>query len=147
MLTPFARTPFDLVRLPALFHDAFSEASAESPDSVPAALDLQETESGYALSFDLPGVREDAVELSIHDDVVSLRAERSAPAERPEGTKMLRAERSTAVFERRFRLPRAVNAEGVEARLEHGVLHVSLPLAAHATPRKVPVLSASKTEV
>lgn len=143
MLTPFTRVPFDFAPLASLFDGVLPETPAGAPAAQRPALDLTQTDDGYELRVDMPGVCDEDVELSVHDDLVTLRAERATHVESSEegAPRALRVERTQSVFERRLRLPHAVDAERVEAHLDQGVLSVRLPLASHATPRKVPVLS------
>ena len=60
----------------------------------------------------------------------------------PEGAVIHHRERGFGEFSRSFRLPFRIDASGVDARYQHGVLEVKLPKAAEDRPRKVPVLTA-----
>ena len=86
---------------------------------------------------DLPGVDPKAVEVSLDDDVLTIRGERKS--ERTEATYR---EVSYGRFERRIRVPDGVETDKIAAKYEHGVLHVTVPLPKPVN-RKVDVQIAS----
>ena len=59
-----------------------------------------------------------------------------------EGAKYLIKERSYSKFTRSFTLPDDVNAEGITAKVENGVLHVTMPRKAQAAPHKIAITAA-----
>ena len=71
---------------------------------------------------------------------MQLSAKRSTDA--PEGYTTLRRERSALSFERSFRLGSKVDAEAIEAKLEHGVLSITLPKRAEQKPRQISIQAA-----
>lgn len=89
--------------------------------------DVRVDDGQVILEMELPGVARDDVEVQVAGQVVTVTAERKADT--PEGQEVLRAERATGRFERSFSLPWALDAEGVQAKLEKGVLRVSVPRA------------------
>lgn len=98
--------------------------------------DLYETEDAYVVESELPGFRRDQIQVSLEDDTLSISGRREETAE---GKSYRRRERAEGRFERRFRLPRSVRAEDVEARMENGVLRVRVPKAEEARSRKIEV--------
>jgi HSP20 family protein len=95
-------------------------------ESFTPAFDVRETQDGYVFSADLPGVSEDALSLSIEDDTVTVAGHREQ--EHPyDGARVLLDERRYGAFSRSFTLPEGVDANRVEARLERGVLTVTVP--------------------
>lgn len=105
-----------------------AEASSAEPRAFAAPLvDVFEDEASFVLLADLPGVRAEGISLDLEKQDLTLAARR---------------EDQPTDFRRRFSLPVAVDAEGVKARLDHGVLRVEVPKAAEARPRSIPVLSA-----
>ncbi len=70
--------------------------------------------------------------------MLTIRGERETETEREEAEYHVR-ERYVGSFARRFALPRNIDAEQVEAKLENGVLSVLLPKAAEAKPRQIEV--------
>lgn len=98
------------------------EAEIEHADWVPAA-DVYEDEQGYMLALDLPGIRRDALDVSLDDGRLTIRGERT-PAE---GMNARRAERPHGRFVRTFSLPDAVDRHGITADYKDGVLLLRLP--------------------
>ena len=104
---------------------------------VPAA-DLKESEEGFTIDLDLPGVEPKDVKVSVQDDVVWIRGERRQ--EQTEGPKNWhRTERVYGSFERSFRLGTPLDAAKVKAAYRSGVITVSIPKAESAKPREIEV--------
>lgn len=106
------------------------------------AVDLHETGEGYELTASLPGVKPDNVEINVDRDVVTIRGRTEETEERKEGNFLYR-ERHYGSYQRTLRLPDQVNAEQVEANLEHGVLRVKLPRLQQTIQRRIKVRSGS----
>ena len=89
--------------------------------------DITDAGDAYLLEADLPGFDRKDIHLDVRGDVLSLRAERrSAHSEEDEGNRLIRSERSYGVYSREFNLD-GVDAEGIRARYEDGVLKLRLP--------------------
>ena len=112
-----------------------------SPDFHVPATDISETESGYLVSTELPGMRKKDINISLHDGVLSIEAETNS--ETDEGTgKQLRRERRYGKFVRRFTLGENIDQEKIDARFEDGVLILTIgkPTENTApTPKSIPV--------
>jgi HSP20 family protein len=91
------------------------------------------------IQFDLPGVREDSIDLTVERNVLTVKAERQWIP--PEGTEVLTRERTQGAFSRQVLLSEALDADRVDARYDHGVLTVTIPVAERAKPRKVEIHS------
>ena len=91
----------------------------------------------FVVRAELPGMTEKDLELTATATTLTLRGERKV--EPPEGYSAHRTERSSFRFARTFELPAKVDSGRVEARLEHGVLTVSLPKAPEAQPKQISV--------
>jgi HSP20 family protein len=110
------------------------------------AMDLVEQGDSYVLRADLPGVREEDVKIELDDDVLTISGERrSEHEERREGYH--RVERASGSFSRSLVLPDGVDAQAIRARIEDGVLEVSVPKPARRTPHRVAIASSSKVDV
>lgn len=96
-----------------------------------------ETAQELVLEADLPGLADRDVQLSIHQDVLSLSGERKADA--PQGYFVHRQERAPVKFARSFTLPCKVDPEKSTATLKNGVLKVTLAKAVEAKPRQIAV--------
>lgn len=88
--------------------------------------DVKETEDAVAVTMDLPGVEKQDVDISISDDELRVVAEKKAEAEVSEKDYHKR-ERTYKRFERMVKLPVAVKIEEAKARLDNGVLEITLP--------------------
>ena len=86
----------------------------------------------------LPGVPPDAVQITVHNDTVNIRAETKADAEKKGETWHLR-ERRQGVYQRAFSLATPINADLAKAEFQHGVLTLTLPKAETAKPRQIKV--------
>jgi HSP20 family protein len=93
-----------------------------------------------ALLADLPGLRLAEIELSVEGQTVTLKAKPETKAI-PEGFSALRRERRPATLDWSFELPYPIDAAAASASLEGGRLSVTLPKAAQAKPRVIPVKS------
>ncbi len=88
--------------------------------------DVKETEEAVVVTMDLPGVEKQDVDISISDDELHVVAEKKEETEVSEKDYHKR-ERTYKRFERMVKLPVAVKAEEAKAKLESGVLEVTLP--------------------
>ena len=120
-----------------LFDDLVGRTSAGWTGWNPSA-DLFENDDAYVLEMELPGFSREDIELTVERNVLTVSGQRSAEEETESVTYHLR-ERGTARFSRSFALPRSMDAEGVEARFDNGVLTVTLPKAAEARPKRIEV--------
>jgi HSP20 family protein len=96
-------------------------------------LSLWQDDKSFFLEAELPGVSEKAVDITVHEGVLTIKAERQAT----EGRTYLHQGRSFGRFEQAITLPEQVDSEKVEASLTNGVLRVELPKVPQAQPRKV----------
>lgn len=89
---------------------------------------------------ELPGFGPEDVQIEVEDLVLTLKGEATPGllpvAQGEEGEEVRTTKRS---FHRRFRLPFRVQADEVEAQVQHGILSLRLPRAAEDRPRKIPV--------
>lgn len=111
-----------------------------SPTWVPA-LELAERHDAYLVAAELPGVREDQVELSFENNVLTIRGVKgpsfATGAENAPRLHLL--ERQSGAFERAVRLPEYVEGDRIEAQLVNGVLEVTIPKSQAAQPRRIPI--------
>ena len=101
-------------------------------------VDFSEDEDEYTLSAAIPGLNPDQVEIEIKDRRVSLKGEFSSENEETDKTYHLR-ERTFGKFARSFNLPDMVDASKAEAKMENGVLTLSIPKAEEAKPKTIKV--------
>ncbi len=99
----------------------------------------------FLVQIDLPGVRGESVELMVEDNVLTVKAERPGP-DTSEGVETLVAERTYGTFSRQMFLGDNLDVDRIEANYEAGVLTLSIPVAAHAKPRRIEVKTPRERE-
>ena len=90
-------------------------------------VDVKETDGGYTVQAEVPGVPKEDIHVSIDGNVVSLRAEVRQHDQKTEGEKVLRSERYFGSVARSFQLPVDVDAAQAKAKYDNGVLTLTLP--------------------
>lgn len=113
------------------------ETQVEGSNWAPA-VDIKEEDDRYVLYADIPGVPPNDIEVSMDKGLLTIRGERKHEQTTAEKG-FHRTERQQGLFIRRFTLPDTVDAENISATSQDGVLQVSIPKAAPATPRKIKV--------
>ena len=91
-----------------------------------APLDVAADGDDFVVRASLPGVSPDRIQVSIEDNVLTIRGETASRFESAEGAYLMR-ERRSGSFHRSLRLPETVDQDKAEPRYEHGVLTVTLP--------------------
>lgn len=107
-------------------------------------MDAVRHEDRVFISFDLPGVDPDAIDVTVERDTLTVKAERRF--QRAEGDQVLADERRQGTFVRRVLLGDTLDTSGLEASYDHGVLTVTIPVAEAAQPRRIPVGGAHARE-
>ena len=102
------------------------------------AVDIKEDDKAFTLLADIPGVDPDDIDVTMEKGVLTIRGERKSET-RTEEENYKRVERQYGVFYRRFTLPDSANAEGIEAKSEHGVLKITIPKQEVAQSRRISV--------
>lgn len=102
------------------------------------ALDVEETEDGFTLHVELPGVPADNVDVSIEENVLTISGTRDFYAEK-NADEFRRVERRFGTFHRAVRLPDRVDPDGIAAAFKDGLLTVTVPKAESAKPRRIEV--------
>jgi len=108
-----------------VFHGQMTAAGGESPTLMPQ-IDVSETGRELMISAELPGLSENEIEVHLENDVLVIRAEKKFER-KDEKENYHFMERSYGRFQRALRLPGPVDPDQVQARLEHGVLTVTVP--------------------
>jgi HSP20 family protein len=109
-------------------------------------MDAYRNGESFLIQLDLPGVSAESVELTVEDNVLTIKAERSAPS-RVEDVEVLIAERPYGTFTRQVVLGSSLDTQNIEAQYEAGVLTVAIPMAPHAKPRRIQVSDHSDKEL
>jgi HSP20 family protein len=100
-------------------------------------MDVWQTEDGFHVCLDLPGVDPDNVDITTERNVLTIRAERRP--EYQQGQNVLIAERPQGSFTRQLQLGDTVDSENIQASYGDGVLHLTIPMTRAAQPRRVQV--------
>jgi len=102
------------------------------------AVDIVESDNAFILHADIPGVKPEAIEVSMDNGTLTIKGERSTE-EKTEKENFRRVERQYGMFYRRFSLPDTANADKIEAHSENGVLKVTIPKKEVALARRISV--------
>jgi HSP20 family protein len=106
------------------------------------SVDIYESKDQIVLEAELPGMNRDDFELTVENNVITLRGERRFE-KRDEADNYHRVERSYGSFTRSFTLPQTVSAEGAIAEYNNGVLRVTLPKREEAKSRRIEITGES----
>lgn len=171
MRHPLLNRPLGLVReMDRLFDSMLSTTPslAASPTATPAAwppINVWEDDDAFHVEAELPGLSMDAIDLDIHDDTLTIAggggggeantrsaepatvaatiesSDAAAAESDANSPRILRRERSRGAFTRALRFNATLDVDAATARLDRGVLRVTLPKAARVRPRRIPVQS------
>jgi HSP20 family protein len=114
----------------------FGESEARTAASFPA-LNVWSDDRNLHVEAELPGLGLDEIEITVLGEDLTISGEQADVRE--DGLRQHRVERSRLSFHRTLRLPHAVDADKVDARLEQGVLTITLPRAEALRPRRIAV--------
>ncbi len=107
-----------------------------SGDSFSLLADLEETEDSFVIEVDLPGIEKKDVSIELSGRRLSVEGERR---ERERTGVLRRQSRSVGRFHHEIMLPAEVDAEGVSADLDNGVLTIMVPKAQAGRPRHIEI--------
>jgi HSP20 family protein len=130
-------------RLGDLWGQSLWRLPVEERDWMPA-VDVFEKEDRFVIKAELPGMKEDDIDVSVVGDTLSIKGEKKTETE-VKKEDYYRSERSYGSFYRSIPLPSNVDADKVEASFEDGVLQVTLPKSAKVKPKKIPVSAKKAT--
>lgn len=139
--------PFDVLsqlhqQINQVFESRSARAANESSaaaDWVPSA-DVQEFVDRFVLTFDLPGVAPESIDITLERGILSVSGARKHEA--AQAAERSRVERPHGRFHRRFTLPDTVDSANVRAAGRNGILEVTIPKQPKAQPRRVEVAAA-----
>ena len=113
------------------------ERAQHQPKFTPYA-NLAETESGYELTIDLPGINAEDVSVELNDGQLVVSGERKSEVEES-GKTYHRVERRYGKFRRVVSIPAPVNEDSITADYKDGVLSVALPKSEKVRPKKISI--------
>jgi HSP20 family protein len=115
--------------------EQFASTASRAPRPFP--MDAYRRGDRFIVEFDLPGVEPASIELTVEQNVLTVRAERRF--EPQQGDELVVAERPQGTYARQVFLSDTLDAENVQANCQLGVLTLTIPVAETAKPRHVPV--------
>lgn len=137
-LSPWDRDLFD--EMDRMFSEPFygRRWDNERANNWGLPLDVSEHEDKYIVRASIPGIDPDNIDLSINDNMLTIRGNMSQSTDDEKENYVLR-ERRTGNFTRSVTFPTAIDAGAASADCEHGVLTIKLPKAATARPRRISI--------
>jgi len=136
MTTPFGSVLTRVASLSRAMDDVFAP---ELSTTWMPLLDATESESAYVVTVDLPGISRENIKIGFDRGVLSVTGTRESATEQANGDRFYVRERAFGTFTRSVRFARDVDSEKIEAKLDHGVLTITVPKAATALPRQIEV--------
>ena len=102
------------------------------------ALDIYEDKDNLFVKVELPGMKREDIEVSLHEGCLSVSGERKSESKH-EDAEVYRAERFFGRFQRTITLPTPVAADKVKAQYQDGILNITLPKTEEAKPKHIDV--------
>lgn len=102
------------------------------------AVDLYEDKDNVIVKAEVPGLKKEDIEVSLHNGVLSISGERKSE-EKVEDAETCRSERFVGRFHRTVTLPSEVKGDQVKAQYNDGILTITLPKAEEAKPKQIQV--------
>lgn len=116
--------------------DLLTDGTAVKSDNYRTALEFSENHDQYQVQLSLPGVLKEHVKISQEDSVLKIEAERLAPTT---DFKVLHTEFKYGKYAREVRLPKNANGEFVNAKLQDGILSISIAKREESKPKNIEV--------
>jgi HSP20 family protein len=130
-----------------LFNDAFERTTSSEESNLTAwapAVDIYENEHELVVKADLPDVDSKDLDIRVENNILTIRGERRFEKKVNED-QYLRVERAYGSFSRSFSLANTVNADGIKADYQNGVLTLNVPKREEAKPKQIKVTVATST--
>jgi len=124
-------------RMESLFRPAAWPAPAEGAVLVPP-IDMYEEKDKYVVKAELPGMKKDEIDISITDNILTIKGERKEEKEKKEGSYFF-SERYYGTFLRSLNLPGNVDAKKICASYKDGVLQIDLPKTEEEKEKKIEI--------
>lgn len=124
-------------KLSRFFDDMFIDTEDTRKGWVPS-VDVRETKSDFTFIVELPGIKQEDIEVEIVGDVLTIRGKREFTDEEQRDS-YIRIERSYGSFQRSFTLGTPIKSDAVTASYEDGVLSVVVPKADEVQPKRISI--------
>jgi HSP20 family protein len=130
-----------------LFEDftrGFGPLAATGNGKLAPSMDINETDKQYVITAEMPGLERKDVEISLEDNVMTIRGEKKIDSSQDDKDKNVHVhERSYGVFFRMLELPGPVDPASVQATMSNGVLKVTIPKPARPEAKKIEIKEAA----
>ena len=131
------KTFFDVSKeLENFFNSSYGELASDS--FFTPNIDIYTEKDAFKVKADLPGVKEDDIEITINDGVLTIKGERVEETSEKEEN-CVRSERVFGSFMRQFSLPKQVDVDKVKATFNNGVLEIHLPYSETSKEKKISI--------
>jgi len=109
---------------------------AQTEQFVAPPASVTEAGDGYTLEIEMPGVTKDGLDIAVENNELTIVGRRSLPT--VEGT-LIHNESRPGNFRRTFELDPSIDGDKISAKIEQGLVTLTLPKAEHVKPRKITV--------
>jgi HSP20 family protein len=147
--SPFGLLQREVDRLFEEFSRGLPMLSTQAAMNIVPSIDVTETDKEIEITAELPGLERKDVDISLEDDVLTIRGEKKAESEpsdkkRNGGDKNYHlSERSYGVFYRMLQLPPGIDPSAVKATMSNGILKITIPKPARTQAKKIEVKEAA----
>jgi HSP20 family protein len=125
-------------RVNSFFQDFAGEGNPETTGKFVPAVDIYDDGEKVVLKLEIPGVKQEDVDIRVENQALTVRGERKFDTEEKQEN-FKRVERKYGSFYRSFTLPTSVDTENIGATYEAGVLKLELKKKASAQPRQIKI--------
>lgn len=132
--------PFSIEPMEDFFRGMMRPWRADLAKQAPQIkLDVHEDDAAYTVKAEVPGVRKEDIDVRIDGNQVTISAEVKKESEEKKGERVLRSERQYGFASRSFTLATDVDDAAAKAKVENGVLQLTLPKRSKASSKKLDV--------
>lgn len=131
----FDRFQLGMPLLEGFFEPVESANGEHTPLRLPST-NISETDDAFVFTLEMPGVKKNEIEVTLEGDVLTVKGGNTT---KTESKGVLRREIRSTRFERSFTVGNDVDREKIKAKLEDGILTVTLPKAAERLGRKIDI--------
>lgn len=118
-------------------HSSRTPEKPEAMTTLRPLVSIVESDKGFTLTAEMPGVPKEGVEVNVENDTLTLSG--TIKLDTPDGLESTYTEIQDACYKRAFTLSRELDVSKIEASQADGVLTLTIPKAEHAKPRKIEV--------
>jgi HSP20 family protein len=137
---PTLFSPFESLFDNGLFaHNLWPKPGANtSPGVMPARMDVTETENEYQLSFDLPGIQKNDIDITCQEGILKVTAETKKEVDKSDGENIHR-ERFQGKYQRQISLGSNIAEKDIKASFDQGVLALNVPKQKPKLPKSTTI--------